>query len=426
MPRFFVALLATLALSSVANLLLAEDWTRFRGPHGSAVSDEKNLPTEWGPGKNIAWRTELPGPGSSSPIVSGDRIFLTCYRGYGTPDSRGQSQNDLERLLVCVNRIDGKILWQAAVKATLPEDSYSGFITQHGYATSTPATDGERVYAFFGKTGVLAFDMDGKQLWQTSVGTGSAPMGWGTGTSVLLYKDTVIVNASAESQAIYALDKETGKEVWKSPSPAFSGTWSTPILVDDADGGQDLVVSVPYEIWGFNPDTGKLRWYAEGISERTICPSVVAQDGILYAIGGRGGSCVALKSGGRKDVTATNVLWRASEGSYVPSPVVAGDYLYWASDSGIMFCLNKKDGKTVYKERLPSGGKSYASATAADGKLYLVTRDNGTVVVAAGPEFKVLAHNKLDDDAGTCNASPVPSHGQLLVRSNKYLYCIGE
>ena len=419
-------LVLTVASLFAIGSLKAEDWSRFRGQDGNAASDEKNLPSNWSASEGVAWRTELPGPGSSSPIVAGERVFLTCYRGYGTSDSRGSSQENLERLLVCVNRADGKLLWQAAVKAVLPEDSYNGFITQHGYATSTPATDGERVYAFFGKSGVVAFDMDGKQLWQTSVGTGSAPMGWGTGTSVVLHKDTVIVNAAAEGRAMVALDKATGKEVWKAAADAMSGSWSTPLLVDAGEGKLDLVVSVPYEIWGFNPDTGKLRWHSEGIPERTICPSVVAKDGIVYAIGGRSGATVAVRAGGRGDVTATHLVWRANEGAYVPSPAIIGEHLYWASDRGVMICLNAKDGKTVYKERLPSGGQTYASVVSADDKLYVVTRDKGTVVLAVGPEFKVLAHNQLDPDAGTFNSGPVPSRGQLLLRSNKYLYCLGK
>jgi outer membrane protein assembly factor BamB len=156
----------------------------------------------------------LPGPGASSPITLGDRVFVTSYRGYGVDKSIPGELAQLERVLVCLNRADGKVLWEAAVKGTADEDRYQGFIQSHGYATSTPATDGKRVYVFFGKAGVLAFDLNGKQLWQTSVGTGSAQMGWGQGTSLILYQNSVIVPAFAEGKALVALDQETGKPLW--------------------------------------------------------------------------------------------------------------------------------------------------------------------------------------------------------------------
>jgi outer membrane protein assembly factor BamB len=336
-------------------------------------------------------------------------------------------------LLVCADRATGKILWTDAVKGKANEDRPGTQFMQHGYASSTPATDGERVYVLFGKSGVLAYDLAGKRLWQVDVGEGSAPSGWGSAASPILYKNLVLVNAAAEGPALVALDKETGKEVWKAEAEGLSGCWSTPVLVDIGEGKQDLVLNVPGEIWGFNPETGKLRWYCDGIPGRTVNPSVVAKDGIVYAIGsgpgGRGGAAaIAVRAGGRGDVNATHVVWRQSVGSYVPSPVIAGEHLYWINNQSIAHCLKLADGEPVLGasgRRLSGVGDIYASLLAADGKLYAFSRFNGAFVYSATPEFEELAHNELGAGAGRCNASPAVSKGQLLVRSDKYLYCLG-
>lgn len=415
------ALVALACLSSAG----AADWPRFRGPNGSAVSDATGLPVTWSEKENIAWKAELPGPGSSSPVVTGDRVFVTCYSGYGTDRSNPGDISKLVRDLVCVSLADGKVLWRQSVPATGDEDPYRGQLTQHGYASSTPATDGERVYCFFGKSGVVAFDLDGKKLWQTGVGTDSAIMGWGSGTSLLLYKNLVIVNANAESHAVVALDKASGKKVWKTDAKGYDGSWSTPILAD-VKGGQDLVVLQPGEIWGMDPRDGALLWYCKDLRGGANT-SLVAKGDVVYEIGGGpgGSGAVAVRAGGEGDVTDKAVLWKKSVGSYVPSPVVAGDYLFWTDDRGVAYCLKAADGEEVYRERLPNAGGVYASALAADGKIYVVTRTNGTFVLPAGPEFKVLAKNVIDSDDTDFNASPAVADGRLLLRSDKALYCIG-
>ncbi len=260
-----LAAVVTAIVCMYAAIGVAADWPGFRGPAGAAVSDETSLPTTWSDTENLAWKTELPGPGSSSPVTWKDRVFVTCYTGYGLDRENPGNQDDLSRVLVCLNLENGQILWQTPVKARLPEDPYSGFITEHGYASSTPATDGERVYVFYGKSGALAFDMEGHQLWQTDVGTGSAFMAWGSGTSPLLYKDLVILNANAESNSIVALNKSSGEKVWESPADAATASWSTPILATTAEGKQELVLNVPYELWGMDPDTGKLLWFVTAV-----------------------------------------------------------------------------------------------------------------------------------------------------------------
>jgi len=424
--------LLVFGLTLVGLASTAADWPRFRGPNGSATSEDKNLPTQWGAEKNIVWKTALPGHGTSSPITVGDKVFVTCFSGYMQGSGRGNAGDitKLKRHLVCCDRATGNILWEKEVAAKQPEDQAVTQITEHGYASHTPTTDGKRVYVMFGKTGVLAFDMSGEQVWQTSVGTGSAAMGWGSAASPILYKHLLIVNASAERRELVALDTATGTEVWKA-SIGNNATWSTPILVDVEEGKQDLVLSASDEIWGLNPDTGKLRWYAEGFQGTgRVSPSPVAKDGVVYAInagpGGRGGGMIAVKAGGKGDVTKTHVLWTGNLGSYSTSPVVYEGHVFWADDRGMTYCVNAASGEKVYsQQRLdPSARKVYSSMLAADGKLYLTSCNDGTYVLEAKPEFKQLAHNTLDDSL--FNACPAVSNGQLLIRSNKFLYCIGN
>jgi outer membrane protein assembly factor BamB len=283
------------------------------------------------------------------------------------------------------------------------------------------------IYVFFGKTGVLAFDLKGNQLWETSVGTGSGPMQFGSAASPLVYKNMVIVNASEESESLIALNKKTGKEVWKVDASALVGSWSTPILVETKEGNQELVINAPYEVWGMNPDTGKLVWYAEAIPGSAINPTLVAHYGVVYALGNRGGgNSAAIRTGGKGDVTKTHVLWTANLGSYVTSPVIHGGRLYWVSDQGQAYCLKADTGETVYRSRLSGRGACYASAVLADGKLFAVSRTNGTYVLALGEKFEQLARNEFEEDDTDFNASPAVSNGRLFLRSNQALYCIGE
>lgn len=243
----------------------AEDWLRFRGPAGSGISGEtKSIPTQWSPTANLAWKTELPGPGVSSPIVVGDRVLVTCYSGYGLQRNDPGDIKYLKRHLVCLDAASGEKKWQRDVAAKLPEDPYSGIgVTAHGYASHTPVSDGKLVFAFYGKSGVYAYDLDGNELWNSDVGTESDPWKWGTSSSPILYGDLVIVTASAESQAIVAMDKTTGKEVWRQEAEGLDGMWGTPLLVRIDDSRTDLVMSVAKEVWGLNPETGKLRWWCD-------------------------------------------------------------------------------------------------------------------------------------------------------------------
>lgn len=424
-------LLVVCLVFEFSHRVVGSDWAQFRGPNGSGVAPTDAHPvTHWSESENLRWKLPLPGPGSSSPIVVGERVFVTCYSGYGD-GSAGASLEKLERHLVCVDRNQGKVLWDRSIPAGQPEDPYTGFLTEHGYASGTPVSDGENVYVFFGKSGVLGFDLSGKQLWKTIVGKDSSNRRWGSGSSPILYKNLVIVNASEESRSVRALDKATGAEVWKAEADTLELAYGTPSLVETA-GQIELVLSVPGELWGMNPDTGKLRWYATTGITGNVSPSVVSANGLVFTTGGFPRmATAAIRAGGKGDVTATNIVWTSQSASYVPSPVVVDGHLFVVTDGGFAQCLDATDGKVIFKERLPGasasgrGGKPfYASVIQANGNLYAVSRRNGTFVIEAKPAFKLVTQNQLAGDDSDFNAMPAPSLGQLFLRSNRNLYCI--
>lgn len=414
----YAALLANFAAILMLGMnseALAADWTQFRGPGGLGVSAETDLPEKWSETENLAWRTELPGYGASSPIALGPHVYVTCYSGYGTGGD-AEKMEDLTLHVVCVNRADGSVAWDTKVQPKLPETER---VRDHGYAAATPTTDGKFLYVFFGKTGVFKFDLTGKQIWQADVG--SKLNGWGSGTSPVLFENLVIVNASVESGSLVAIDKTSGSEVWR--APGMQSSWNTPHLVQLANGQQELVVSVKDHILGFDPKTGKELWRCDGIQDY-VCPSVISHEGVAYVIGGRTSRAIAVRAGGRGDVTDTHMLWEAKAGSNVTSPIIHDGHMYWVSDRNqVAYCVRLSDGEILYSERFRA--QPYASATAGDGKIYIVTRNGGTYVLAATPEFTQLAHNTFDDRS-TFNASPVISNGQIFMRSDRYLYCVGK
>ncbi|MBN2474062.1 MAG: PQQ-binding-like beta-propeller repeat protein [Pirellulales bacterium] len=419
-------LCAPLAVAVVSIVVgVGADWLRFRGPAGNGVADDTGLPVTWSATEHVVWKTAMPGSGASSPITLGDRVFLTCYSGYGLdPDEPGEQENLLHHV-TCIDRATGKIVWDKRSKARLPETEYDAerFLQLHGYASSTPATDGQNVYAFFGRSGVWAYSIDGDLLWRVSVGSGTH--GWGSANSPVLAGDLVIVNASVESNAVVALEKATGKEVWR--AEGVEKSWSTPVLVELPNGSRELVVSMLNYVRGYDPATGEQLWQCAGVRDY-VCPMVVAADGIVYVSGGRSVQTVAVRAGGRGDVTETHRLWEVRKGTKVPSPLVHEGLLYWVDNGGVACCFDAASGESIYRERLDlSGGgdKVYSSVVLADGKLYAVSRKGEAVVLAAGREFKVLAKNDLGDDS-IFNATPVVNNGQLLLRSDRFLYCLGN
>ena len=461
----WLACVAGVAISPLA--VEAGDWTRFRGPNGSGISpDDSPAPTTWSPTENLQWKVALPGPGSSCPIVVGDRVYVTCWTGYGTDQREPGEQQQLRRHLLCLNRTTGQVLWDKSVEPVLPEDDYGGMFAQHGYASHTPVSDGERIYVYFGKSGALAFDLDGNQLWQTIVGKELDPHNWGSASSPILYKNLLIVTATAESEALVALDKLTGKEVWRQEASGFNGTWGTPVLVDVDANRTDLVIAVPGEIWGFNPETGKLAWYCEAMQNMSFCSSAVTDKGIVYAIESQGGGgSIAVRAGGKGDVTNSHVVWTGSSSNRIGTPVLYHERLYFISRQ-VVNCVDATNGQSIYEERLGGGnaaapgagpggpgrapggqpgpggqgpggfgggfggrggrggGQDYASTVVADGKLSYLPRAGETHVIKLGDQFEKLASNRVTTDSEDFSASPTISNGELFLRSNKHLYCV--
>lgn len=345
--RTKVAVSGTFALLTIVALtqaVTAADWPRFRGPNGSGISgDAEPTPTTWTNTKNLRWSVDLPGRGVSSPIVVGDRVIVTSWTGDG-PDN-------LVRHLSCFDRATGKRLLDKAIEPTVKDEPYENMFRQVGYAASTPTSDGEHIYCFFGVSGVYAFDMQGNQLWHTSVGTNFDENGWGTASSPILWNDLVIVTAAAESNSLIALRKSDGQEAWKYESKQFDGTWSTPVIVDLPDGRQKIVVSVPGFVWAFDPATGKQNWTCQTYPSNSAIASPIAHGDVVYAIGGREGGGLAIRAGGSGDVTETNVVWSGNQRARIGTPIYDDGLIYWVAD-GMANCIDADTGERVYQQRL--------------------------------------------------------------------------
>jgi len=452
--------LALLLIAASVSITQASDWSRFRGPNGSGVnSDSVVPPVTWSENQNLKWKVDLPGPGLSSPIVIGDRIVLTCWKGYAAGGDDQGSMEDLERSIVCLNRNTCETIWEHSEKALLPEDSYRGMFAENGYASHTPATDGQRVYAFLGKSGVIAVSLtDGKKLWQKSVGENREGKGWGSASSPIVYQDKVIVPAFIEGDAIVAIDGATGEIAWKQETPGYRSNWSTPVLVE-ANDRVDLVMAVPGEVWGLNPDSGKLRWYCEVPGSDSARASVTAVGDVVVAMaGGRGSNTsVAVRAGGKGE---TKPIWEGRDVSSTGTPVIYGSRLYLVK-SNVVVAVDMENGKRLSQTRLTAGetqndsgssaagaeaderpasgngrsggsggsygggrgGQDYSSPVVAGDKLYYTARAGDLYVVQLADQPKQVAVNRFEGN-GEYNATPAISNGELFIRSSKTLYCV--
>jgi outer membrane protein assembly factor BamB len=269
----------------------------------------------------------------------------------------------------------------------------------------------------------VAYDFKGNQLWTKDLGSKTA--GFGSASSPVIFGDLVYINASIESGTLFALDKTTGQEVWKH-SPV-KRAWTSACIAKAPDGSHELIISHENIILGLDPKTGQQLWSCEGVDDYVV-PVPISHEGIIYCLGGRTNRAIAIKLGGRGDVTDTHKLWKANLGANVTSPVYYDGHLYWSSDKGIANCLNAKTGESVYRERLPTTARVYASIIRAGKYLYMTTRDQGVLVVEAKPEYTEVALNRLtpEDDDTMFNASPAVAGDQLLFRTDRYLYCVGK
>ena len=294
-------------------------------------------------------------------------------------------------------------------------------LLQHGFATATPILDGERIYVNFGRGGVFAFDLEGKELWQRELGKGLNA--FGSAASPALYDKLLLVNATVEASALFALDKGTGQIAWRAKIP--DDCWATPLVVETAGGSKEIVLNGPDGLYGFDPLTGKELWYCETVGGYVSSTPVVHKD-VLYVTGVNfeRRMVIAVRAGGRGDVSKTHVLWRnAKVGATYCSPLLVGDRLFFFS--GLATCLNRVTGEVVAQKRLEGIQQIYSSPIVAGGKIYLFTRHNGAYVLSADEKLTELAHNDLGDTSAI-HASPAASRGELFIRSQVYLYCLRQ
>lgn len=423
-----------IALSCVATY--ADDWPRFRGSAGSGVAENsESLPDQWSPTVNLAWKLPLPGPGASSPIIIGNKVIVTCYSGYGLdPNHPGDIEN-LVRNLLCVDMRTGTLLWQNNVKASLPEDLYdqSG-VSSHGYASHTPVSDGENVYCFFGKGGVYAFDLNGNELWHADAGKESDPPKWGSSSSPVLYKNTLIITASAESQSIIGFDKLTGKKKWQQEATGLDGMWGTPILVEVDSQRTDLVMLVSGELWGLDPETGRLRWYSEATGSQQAYTSVISLGHQVFAFSGQGSRSLTLGIDGLGNIEDDYTVWTSSVSATYASPVLHQSKVYVVS-KGILTAVDSKSGKRLLQIRLKDfqqtgnarfGSLDYASPVVVDNRLFYLNANGQAYVFGLEDDVELLAVNKITTENENFWGSPAVSNGRMVLRSSANLYCIAK
>lgn len=400
-----LAALWTLALGAASG---AEEWPGWRGPRGDGTSTETRLPTRWSAAESVLWKVPVPGRGYSSPIVWGDRVFLTAC-----------VENRRERKLVCLDRRDGRTLWDRVVLTADLETKNR----LNGYASSTPVTDGRHVWAAFldgSAFRVYGYDVEGTLAWSVSPGKFFSKHGFCS--SPVLHKDLVIFNGDQDAEAwIVALDQSTGAVRWRADRPNRTRSYVPPVIYELA-GRSQLVLSGSKCVASYEPDTGRPIWLVDGPTEQFVA-SLVHADGVLFVTGGYPElHLLGIRPDGQGNVTQTHILWRDTRGvSYVPSPIAWGPHFFLVSDGGIASCFEAKTGKRCWSERL--GPHHSASPVAADGRLYFTDDRGTTFVLKAGPTFEVVSRNSLGED---CRASPALSRGRIYIRTLDHLYCIGE
>jgi len=419
----------------------SSNWSAWRGSDGTGVSAETALPTEWSTDKNIKWKTALPGRGHSSPIVWGDRIFLTSDiegdvipdakavkhmiegQEFVHPDSIAADRNHTFKVM-SVDRNTGKILWEHTAYSG---KVYDGRHRKGSYAAPTMVTDGKYAYAWFGGEGdgLYCYDFAGKLIWKTPIAK-IASVGMGPSTSPVLADDVVVLQCDEDEgkkSFIAGVDKKTGKELWRTPRPVQAG-WSTPLVVKTAKGTE--VVASGFEwIISYEPKTGKELWRMKSFQSNAL-PTPLVGFGMVYAYSGYPTKkTLAIKLGGSGDITETGLAWSYDKGTaYIPSSILYGENLYLMTDRGILTCLDAKTGKVIYEGgRVPVPATFTASPVAFDGKILLTSEDGDTYVIKAGSKHEILATNTVGEPV---YASPAISDGMIFIRGEKNLYCISN
>jgi outer membrane protein assembly factor BamB len=434
------------ALFVLAVAAFAQEWPSFRGPAASGVADGQNLPVQWDAGRRagVLWKTEVHGLAHSSPVVWGDRIFVTTAVS-GKADAtfkpglygEGTASDDLSPQqwnVLCLDRATGKVLWERTAYRGAPKEKRH---IKSTYANATPATDGRVVVAFFGSQGLYAYDLAGALLWKRDlgrfdVGAYDAPeFEWGTASSPIIYKDLAIVQCDQQKGSfLTALDVKTGKTVWRTEREELP-SWGTP-AVFELKTRAELVTNGANFIRGYDPATGKELWRLGGSSKITAPTPVAADSLILVASGRRPEAPIfAIRAGAVGDITlppgqseSRSVAWsKTQRGPYMPTPLIYGGYVYILGNAGIFDCYALADGREIYRQRIPDAGSGFSSSpVASDGKIYLSSEDGEIIVVKAGTKFEILARNQMTEPL---MATPAISGGLLIVRSQHYVWAIG-
>ena len=432
-----------LFLIGISTTIHAVDWPQWRGPSATGISPETGLPVQWNDTQGIAWRTPIRGLGISSPIVSGDRVFVTSQIGSGEsrPGPRLSQQGDagaagevaLGRgaasatsgavfLVSSLDRANGRKVWEYELPA---EGALPSVHEKHNLATSSPVTDGRRVYAWFGTGQLIALDLSGKPVWTRNLGADYGPfqINWGHASSPIVHGDMVILLCYHERTSyLLAVDARTGANRWKADRAAGTLSYSTPFVVDTAAGTSELIVNSSVGISGHNPRTGEMVWHFQE-DNRFPIPMPVQHNGVIYTSRGyRSSPFMAIRTGGKGDVDGSHVMWRVpSGGPYVSSIVYYDGLIYMMGDVGVLTVTDASNGERVFQERL--GGVYSASPVAADGKIYLLGENGETIVLSAGRTPRVLARNTL---TARQLASPAISGGRLFIRSDNAVYAIAN
>jgi outer membrane protein assembly factor BamB len=417
------------------------DWPRWRGPFDNGVA-RGDAPLKWSDTENLAWKVQVPGSGHSSPVIWGDRLFITTAiptgapapppaaepesggrrRGFGGPSGQ---QPEHRLVVLCYDRRTGKQLWERTARTVKPHEGYH---PRYGsFASNSPVTDGKRLYTFFGSNGTYAWDLDGKPLWEYDAGVKLKMRGsFGEGMPSTLHRDTLLLTFDHDADDfLVALDTASGKPKWKVERQEISN-WSAPLVVEH-EGVTEVITAAPTKVRSYDIKDGKLLWEAAGLGANTI-PVPVSANGMVFVMSGfRDPNLLAIRLGRRGDLTGTDaIVWTTNRGtSYTPSPVLHDGKLYMLTDSGMLSCLDAATGKPYYdRTRLPNPYNFKASPVAVNGRLYLSSEEGDVIVVRMGEAFEVLAVNKLSDQSFV--ATPAVAGGDLYLRSRTHLFCIRD
>ncbi len=420
----------------------ADSWPYWRGPaaDGMAVGD---APLKWNDTDNVRWKTAIPGKGNSSPVIWGDKIFLTTAiptgllaktdaaaapsaqegrRGRSFGDTGPQPEQKFD--VLCLDRKTGKVLWQKTAKVATPHEGFHG--TYGSFASNSPVTDGKRLYAFFGSRGVYAYDLDGNLLWAKDFGLMRIKMAFGEGTAPVLHGDRLILNFDHEGGSfLVMLDAATGKEIWKVDRDEIT-SWAAPLVVE-YKGKKQIVTAATKKVRSYDFATGALVWECSGLGSNVIPQPVIQDDLVLVMSGHRDPKLMAIRLGREGDLTGTDaIVWSQTRGnSYTPSPVLDDNKLYVLTDNGFVSCYNARTGEPYYQQtRLPKAYNFKSSPIGANGKLYLASENDDVIVLRMSEKFEVLATNTIPDSVFI--ATPAIAGGEIFLRSQSHLYCISE